>query len=167
MRLFLLVICLACAGAASALETARELAASGASRLALARVEQLQPRDPAAARWAEWEALRMSLLVGLGLNEEALKRAAGLPGGMPQAPLWQCLLDAVRAALATGQGVAARAYAARLLWQLPATPEEARAVRLLVIESYLAERQGDMAFRSMLRYHQDYRPLERDRKSVV
>ena len=161
MRILLALICLACAGAASALETARELAASGASRLALARVEQLQPRDPAAPRWAEWEVLRMRLLVGLKLNEEALKRAAGLPGNLPQAALRQCLLDAGRAALATGQGEAARAYAARLLWQLQATPEEARAARLLVIESHLAERQGDTAFRAMLRYQQDYRPLER------
>ena len=161
MRILLLVICLACAGAASALETARELAASGASRLALARVEQLQPRDSSAPRWSEWEALRMNLLVGLKLNDEALKRAAGLPGNMPQAPLRQCLLDAARAAAATGRGEAARAYAARLLWQLQATPEEARAARLLVIESYLAERQGDTAFRAMLRYQQDYRPLER------
>jgi hypothetical protein len=95
------------------------------------------------------------------LNDEALKRAAGLPGNMPQAALRQCLLDAGRAALARGQGDAARAYAARLLWQLQATPEEARAARLLVIESYLAERQGDTAFRAMLRYQQDYRPLER------
>jgi hypothetical protein len=161
MRILLALICLACTGAASALETARELAASGASRLALARVEQLQPRDSGAPRWAEWEALRMRLLVGLKLNDEALKRAAGLPGNMPQAALRQCLLEAGRASLATGQGEAARAYAARLLWQLQATSEEARAARLLVIESHLAERQGDSAFRGMLRYQQDYRPLER------
>jgi hypothetical protein len=146
---------------AAALETARELAASGASRVALARVEQLQPGDSGAPRWAEWEALRMRLLVGLKLNDEALKRAMGLPGNMPQAALRQCVLEAGRAALATGQGEAARAYAARLLWQLQATPEEARAARLLVIESHLAERQGDTAFRAMLRYQQDYRPLER------
>jgi hypothetical protein len=146
---------------AAALETARELTASGASRLALARVEQLQPRDPGAARWAEWEALRMRLLVGLKLNDEALKRAAGLPANMPPAALRQCLLDAGRAALATGRGEAARAYTARVLWQLQATPEEARAARLLVIESHLAERQGDTAYRAMLRYQQDYRPLER------
>jgi hypothetical protein len=161
MQILLLLICLVFAGAASALETARELAASGASRLALARVEQLQPGDSGAPRWAEWEVLRMRLLVGLKLNDEALKRAAGLPGNMPQAALRQCVLEAGRAALATGQGEAARAYAARLLWQLQATPEEARAARLLVIESHLAERQGDTAFRAMLRYHQDYRPLER------
>jgi hypothetical protein len=161
MQILLLLICLVFAGAASALEAARELAASGASRLALARAEQLQPGDSGAPRWAEWEALRMRLLVGLKLNDEALKRAAGLPGNLPQAALRQCLIAAARAALATGQGDAARAYAARLLWQLQATPEEARAARLLVIESYLAERQGDTAFRAMLRYQQDYRPLER------
>ena len=161
MRILLTLICLVYAGAASALETARELAASGASRLALARVEQLQPSDAGAPRWADWEVLRMRLLVGLKLNDEALKRAVGLPGNMPQAALRQCVLEAGRAALATGQGEAARAYAARLLWQLQATPEEARAARLLVIESHLAERQGDRAFRAMLRYQQDYRPLER------
>jgi hypothetical protein len=103
----------------------------------------------------------MRLLVGLKLNDEALTRAAGLPGNMPQAALRQCLLDAGRAALATGRGETTRTYAARLLWQLQATPEEARAARLLVIESHLAERQGDTAFRAMLRYQQDYRPLER------
>lgn len=155
------ILAAACIQPAQALETARELTASGASRLALARVEQLQPRDSGAPRWAEWEALRMRLLVGLKLNDEALKRAAGLPGNMPQAALRQCLLDAARAALATGRGETTRAYAARLLWQLQATPEEARAARLLVIESYLAERQGDTAYRAMLRYQQDYRPLER------
>jgi hypothetical protein len=103
----------------------------------------------------------MRLLVGLKLNDEALKRAAGLPANMPPAALRQCLLDAGRAALATGRGEAARAYTARALWQLQATPEEARAARLLVIESHLAERQGDTAYRAMLRYQQDYRPLER------
>jgi len=44
MRILLALICLGCAGAASALESARSLAASGAAQLALARVEQLQPR---------------------------------------------------------------------------------------------------------------------------
>ena len=155
------ILAAACIQPAQALETARELAASGALGLALARVEQLQPRDPAAARWAEWEVLRMSLLVRLKFNDEALKHAAGLPGNMPQAALRQCLIDAARAAVATGRGEAARAFAARLLWQLEATPEEARTARLLVIESYLAEGQGDTAFRAMLRYQQDYRPLER------
>ncbi len=161
MRIFLTLICLACAGAASALETARGLAASGAPHLALARVEQLQPGDPGATRWADWESLRLDLLVGLKRNDEALKRAAVLPANLPQTALRQCLLAAARAAVGEGRGETARAYAARLLWQLDATTEEARAARLLVIESHLAERQGDTAFRAMLRFEQDYRPLER------
>src|SRR4029079_9931483 len=75
--------------------------------------------------------------------------------------LRQCLLAAARAAVAAGQGANARAYAARLLLPLESTAEEARAIRLLVIESYLAERQFDAAFRAMLRFEQDYRPLDR------
>lgn len=146
---------------AQALETARELAASGAARLALARVEQLQPRDSAAPRWGEWEVLRLNLLVRLGQNEEALKRIAALPAKLPAANLRQCLLEGARAAVAAGKGPEARGYAARLLWQLEPTAEEARAARLLSIESQVLEQQGDAAFRSMLRFEQDYRPLDR------
>lgn len=144
-----------------ALETARELAASGAARLALARVEQLQPRESGAPRWGEWEALRLSLLVRLKQNEEALKRLAALPVKLPAADLRQCLLEGARAAVAVGKALEARGYAARLLWQLDATPAEARAARLLIIESLVLEQQGDAAFRSMLRFEQDHRPLDR------
>jgi hypothetical protein len=148
-----------CIRPAAALETARGLAATGAPHLALARAEQLQPRDTAAPRWAEWEALRMSLLVRLQRHDEALRRAGALPAGMPQPALRQCLLDAARAAVAVGQGETARSYVSRLLWQNEATPDEARAARLIAIESHIADRQGDTAFRAMLRFQQDYRPL--------
>ncbi|MBI3045134.1 MAG: hypothetical protein HYY78_20160 [Betaproteobacteria bacterium] len=161
MRVLLALACLAFAGAASALETAREFAASGAPHLALARVEQLQPRHRGAAQWAEWEALRLALLVDLGRHGEALRRAADLPADVDRPALRQCFVAATRAAVAAGQGATARAFAARLLWQLETTAEETRAARLLVIESYLAERQGEAAFRAMLRFEQDYRPLER------
>jgi hypothetical protein len=144
-----------------ALETARELAASGASRLALARVEQLQPRESGAPRWGEWEALRLNLLVRLKQNEEVLKRVAALPAKLPAADLRACLLEGARAAVAAGKGPEARGYAARLLWQLDATPAEARAARLLIIEGLVLEQQGDAAFRSMLRFEQDHRPLDR------
>jgi hypothetical protein len=145
---------------ARALETARELAASGAARLALARVEQLQPRDSGVARWGEWEALRLGLLVRLKQNEEALNRAAALPARLPAAELRLCLLEAARAAVAAGKGPEARGYAARVLWQLDAKAAEARAARLLAIESHVLEQQGETAFRSMLRFEQDYRPLD-------
>ena len=160
MRILLALILLVCSGAASALETARALAASGAPRLALARVEQVQPREVNAPRWPEWEALRITLLVAVGRNADALQRANGLPAGMPPPLLRECLLAAARAAIATGQGAVARRHAARVLWQLEPPAQETRAARLLVIESYTAERQGEPAFRAMLRFQQDYAPLD-------
>jgi hypothetical protein len=166
MRFLLLVFLAAALSApAAALETARELAASGAARLALARVEQLQPRDSSAPRWGEWEALRLGLLVRLKQHDEALTRAAALPPKLPAAELRQCLLESARAAVAAGKAPEARGYVGRMLWQLEATAREAtaaeaRAARLLVIESHILERQADTAFRSMLRFEQDYRPLD-------
>ncbi|HKA43700.1 MAG TPA: hypothetical protein VKF40_17100 [Burkholderiales bacterium] len=161
MRIVLALLLFAVGGGAFALETARGLAASGATRLALARVEQLQPRDPAAPRWGEWEALRISLLATLGRNEEALQRADALPANMPSPLLRTCLLAAGRAGVASGHGAVARRHVARVLWQLEPSVEEARTGRLIVIDSYVGERQGDAAFRAMLRFQQDYAPLER------
>jgi hypothetical protein len=71
------------------------------------------------------------------------------------------LLAAARAALAAGQGALARRHAALLLWHLEPPAEEARAARLIVIDSYVAERQGEPAFRAMLRFQQDHTPLDR------
>lgn len=152
---------LAAAQGAQALETARQLVQSGAPRLALNRIEQLQPRDLKDPRWAEWETLRLGLLYTLGRDKEVLARAAALPSAMPERELREALKLAARAAIAAGQGAPARAYAARMLWQLGASHEDASALRLLVIESHLADRNGDAAFRAMLRFTQDYQPLER------
>jgi hypothetical protein len=160
MPILLALLLLAATGTASALETARALAASGAPRLALARVEQLQPHEASAPRWPEWEALRITLLVAVGRNADALQRARGLPAGMPPPLLRESLLAAARAGVAVGQGAVARRYAARVLWQLEPSAQETRAARLLVIESYAAERQGEPAFRAMLRFQQDYTPLD-------
>ena len=155
------LLCAFCLPPAAALETARQLAQGGAPRLALNRVEQLQPRDARDPRWAEWEALRLGLLVTLGRQQDALARAAALPQQMPERELREALHAAAQAGIAAGQGGATRAYAAHLLWRLGASADEARALRMLVIESYLAERNGEEAFRAMLRYTQDYQPIER------
>jgi hypothetical protein len=160
MRILLALILLACTNAASALETARALAASGAPRLALARIEQLQPREATAPLWPEWEALRIGLLVAVGRHADALQRAGALPAGMPPPSLRESLLAAARSGIATGQGAVARRHLARVLWQLEPSAQETRAVRFLVIESYTAERQGEPLFRAMLRFQQDYAPLD-------
>ena len=160
MRMLLALLLLACTGSAPALETARALAASGAPRLALARIEQQQPREPGAPRWAEWEALRIGLLVAVGRHAEALQRAAALPANMPVPLLRESLLAAARAGVAAGQGTVARRHAARVLWQLEPSAQDIRAARVLVIDSYAADRQGDAAFGAMLRFQQDYSPLD-------
>lgn len=144
-----------------ALEIAQRVADSGAYQLALNRVEQHQPRDSGEPRWAEWEALRLGLLSQLGRHLEILHHADALPPSMPVAPLRECLKLAARAAVATDQGLLARRYAARVLWQLSPPAEVSKQIRLLVIESYVADKKGDDAFRAMLKYQQDYRPLDR------
>ena len=159
--IIVLLLAFGLARTAPALETARQLVQSGAPRLALARVERLQPRDPKDPRWTEWETLRLGLLFTLGRDKEVLARAAQLPSAMPERELREALTLAARAASAAGQGAAARSYAARVLWHPGAAPEEVRVLRLLVIESHLADRNGDAAFRAMLRFAQDYAPLER------
>ncbi|MBI4193928.1 MAG: hypothetical protein HY526_02495 [Betaproteobacteria bacterium] len=161
---FLLAFCASFGLAAEpedGLETARRLAASGAPQLALNHIERSQPRDPAAPRWAEWEALRLNSLAQLDRHPDLLLRVSALPPTMPAPQMREALMLATRAAVAADQGTTARQYAARMLWQLGPSAEEVRVIRLLVIESYVAEMKGDEAFRSMLRFDQDYRPLDR------
>lgn len=101
------------------------------------------------------------VIVSMALPGAASGLESALPAGQQQPALRQSLLTDMRSAIASGQPATARARAARLLWQLDPTPEEARAARLVVIDSHLAEQQGAVAFRAMLRFDQDYRPLDR------
>lgn len=160
----MLLYCAALALAAEttdALQNAQRLAASGTPQLALDLVEKTQPADPGASRWSEWEALRCSLLARLDRVRDLLAHAERLPAGVATPTLRACLMPAARTAVATGQGAAARRHAARLLWQGAASGDELRELRLLVIESYVADRHGGDAYRSMLRFDLDHRPVER------
>ena len=144
-----------------ALESAQRLVATGTPQLALDFVVKTQPADSSAPRWAEWEALRCSLLARLNRPRELLERAERLPAGAGTPALSECLMPAVRAAIAVEQGASARRHAARLLWQGALSAEDARAIRLLVIDSHVADKRGEDAYRSMLRFDLDHRPLER------
>lgn len=144
-----------------ALETARRFAQSGALQLALDRVLRAQPGDPAAQSWGEWEKLHFELLGRLDRHRDLLARAAALPPTLPPDQLRVPYSMAVRAAAALDQGAETRKYAARVLWQQGVSPDELREVRLLVIQSYVADGRGNDAFLSMLRFEQDYRPLAR------
>jgi hypothetical protein len=135
----------------------RALMSAGAVELALARVEVLQPDDPAEPHWRQWETLRCEALARANQGDRLLARVRQARGEIPGI----CLVEAARAALVQNDSAMARQYAARLLWQRTPSVDEAKAARLTVIDSYIAERRAEDAFRSMLRYQQDYRPLER------
>ncbi|HEX2826739.1 MAG TPA: hypothetical protein VHP37_10370 [Burkholderiales bacterium] len=139
----------------------RAMINAGAVELALSRIDALQPRDMAAAQWAEWEGLRCEALARLKRFDTVFARANALPGSVSSPALHACYVAAAQAAVALNEPAAARAHAAQLLWQRKASEAETREVRLAVIDSYLVEKRGDEAFRSMLRFQQDYQPLDR------
>lgn len=143
------------AEAPDALGVVSELARSGAAQLALQRMDVLQP-PPNTPSWREWERLRLQLLAGLGQHEAVLRRAAGW-GGDAGADLHEA---AARTALLLGRGAVARDQAARALWAAGITEPRLRELRLLVIRGLIADRLADEAYRSMLRFQQDYRPLD-------
>ncbi|MEW6313896.1 MAG: hypothetical protein AB1513_07610 [Pseudomonadota bacterium] len=146
--------------AGETLADAQKLADAGAHELALRRIERTQPHvdDP---RWAEWEALRFDLLDRLGHAEETLKRAAIMPATTPEALRRKVHLQAAQAAIRLGDGKRAREELLPLLWRFAADAGEQRALRMLVVESYLADKNGEEAYLAMLRYQQDYQPLTR------
>lgn len=146
--------------AAEGPEGVRALIDAGAAQLALVRIEALQPSDPRASRWAEWEALRCEVLARLGRYDVLLARGASLPPERTPTPN-VCLLENARAAALQNEPSLARTYAAQLLWQSKPTAAEIQSARLAVIESYVAERRAEDAYRSMLRFQQDYQPLDR------
>ena len=166
--LFLVVSAFALAASGSAHAAAAEdptavraMINAGAVELALARIEAAQPRDMAAPQWADWEALRCEALARLKRFDTVFARANALPASSTAPALGACYVAAAQAAAAMNEPAAARAHAAHLLWLRKPGDAEARAVRLAVIDSYLLEKRGDEAYRSMLRFQQDYQPLDR------
>ncbi len=159
------LLALPAAGAAGAadMESIRGLAQSGAPQLALRRIDTLQPADTAASRWADWEHLRLQLLADTGRNEALLKRVTAWPARLPAEAAADLQAIAAQAALALGRGTSARDHAARALWSPGVGASQARELRLLIIRSYVRDGRGagaDDAYRSMLRFQQDYRPLD-------
>ena len=166
------------AEATDGIEATRSLAQAGAVQLALRRIDALQPQDAAAPGWVEWERLRLYLLSGIGRNDEVLQRTGVLPSQVPVAARAGLHVMAAHAALALGQSAVAREHAGRALWIARPDTDMLRELRLLVIRSYVrdaspkgtsfgAPPQGtsfgarsDDAYRSMLRFEQDYRPLD-------
>ncbi len=159
--LSLLLPSLAAADPSDALSITQRYVDAGASELALARIEQLQPASPSAPGGNDWEQLRCTLLAKLDHHQALVERAAQLPAGAPQLLVRNCLLGGARAAIALKQGAQAREFLAQIIWKQPPDADDWRAARLLVIDSYLADGKPADAYLLMLRYQQDYPPLDR------
>lgn len=149
-------------GVSDAFEIAQRFADAGAWQAALARVDQLQPPAVTGPRWGDWEQLRCTLMFRLNRHQELTKRIAALPAAAPKSVARFCLMQGARAAIAVAQGPSARHLLARLLWDNETSAEELPQARLLVIETYLAEDKPREAYALMLRYQQDYKPLDRE-----
>lgn len=157
------------ARAADELSAVRSIAEAGSVQLALQRVDALQPAVPAAvsakpappaASWTEWERLRLQLLQSGGSHALLLQRVAAMPAGIDAAAAAGFHALAAGSAITLRRGVAARDHAARALWLPGVDAARLRELRLLVIRSLVADGQADDAYRSMLRFQQDYRPLD-------
>lgn len=157
--LFLLALLPAFASAGDGLlEPAARLARGGAPQLALARVERDQPPQANTPQWLQWEALRLSLLVELKRDQEALQRATQLPPQIP-AESRALYLSVAQAALRLNDPPLARGYLAKWLWTGEPSDEQQKDARRMVIRSYLAQSRPDAAYLAMLRFQQDYPPL--------
>lgn len=151
------------------LAATRELARAGALQFALQRVDALQPPAKTGAsskgtsfgaRWGDWERLRVQLLAEAGSHEQLLQRVAAMPADVEPVLAADLHLAAARAAMALGRGAAVRDQAGRALWAMTLDGTRLRELRLLVIRSLVLDRKADDAYRSMLRFQQDYRPLD-------
>lgn len=144
--------------AADSLEIAGRLAKNGAPQLALAAVERDQPKDDQLERWFRWEPLHLSLLNELNRPAEVLQRIKASPAGAPaeiQPQVWQ---QGAQAAIKQGQGMQARDFLSRMLWQSDLDGPQYIEVRRMIAQSYLPDK-ADMAYRVMLRYSQDFQPI--------
>lgn len=177
-------VALHAAEALDGLDATRSLAQAGAVQLALRRIDTLQPQDAAARPWVEWENLRLQLLARLDRNDELLQRAGVLPSVVPVGARSGLHATAAQAALALGRTAVARDHALRALWGPGLGAGTLRELRLLVIRSYVRDAspkgtsfgappggtsfgaRSDDAYRSMLRFEQDYRPLDAATASI-
>ena len=161
LLLFLPLAALAAAGP-NALEVTQRFAAAGAAQLALARVERLQPSGVTAPAWGDWETLRCSLLYQTKRHADLIKHVATLPASAAEKVKRSCLLQGARAGLAANDAGATRDFLSRLIWRHDPSLEEMRQWRRLVIDSYVNEGKAQDAYALMLRYQQDYRPVDSD-----
>jgi len=145
----------------------RHIADSGAAELALDYVDRSQPKHSSAAGWAEWENLRLELLVRQGRDADIVARAKSYSPALVSGPAFVELAPrAARAAVNSSEPVQGRRWLGQAFLATGGRSElgdsEYRAARQLVIEAYLAEGRAEAAYSAMLRFQQDFAPLRLD-----
>lgn len=150
------------ASAADSLSVTQQLYQAGASQLAYARVLRDQPEKADMAGWYDWESLRLTLLSATQRPSEIIERIGRYPAITPRDFQQKYLGHAAWAHLELQQGAPARAMLGRLIWLFELNPADHQWARRLVIRSYLIEHKADEAYRAMLRYQQDFRPLPKE-----
>ena len=143
-------------------EDVRAMAAAGAVDLALERVERSQPLRSSDPGWAEWELMRLELLSHRQRYADVLARAKLHAADARDAELRVPLLTvAARAAVELGRfeqarGLLVQAFAA----SGKMSPEDYRAARRTAIDAYLGAGEADAAYLAILRFRQDFAPLQ-------
>jgi hypothetical protein len=147
------------AEASDSLDLARQFEQAGVPALALARVERDQPK-PDDPDWVEWEALRLTLLYETNRPKELIAQVQGLPANLPRDFLQKAYGHGAWAYLEQGEGLQAKDMLARLLWQFDLSPKEQMSARRMLIDADVQAGQINDAYLSMLRYQQDFQPLD-------
>ena len=134
-----------------------QLADAGLPQLALQRLNQdhAQPQTGVDNHVA-WQRLQWQLLTQIGTPDDILTQAAVLPKDSPADVQHTVALLAAQAAIGKGDGVTARVYLQRLLWQLPVDKTEYPKLRAMVVQSHLLPQADAEAASLMLRYQQDF-----------
>ena len=123
--------------------------------------EQGPPAVPS-REWLGWERQLWSLYRARGKWDALYQRTRQVPPGFPDSIQREADFQAIDAFINLGQGSRARELVRRNLVARELDETERRQLRILTIESYLADDQLNAAGTAMERYQSDYRSQEED-----
>lgn len=142
-------------------ETVMRAAQLGAPQFALSAAEDAQTASPDRAQWLAWEVTRWDLLYQLKRWPALLQLTQDPPTDMPEAMRHYASWRSAQAMAALHLDDKARELLGRLIWQGGLDAVQRREARRLVIETLFSQGRGDDAYLAVLRYRQDFHPLER------